>query len=365
MPEKHIVILFGGRSAEHEVSVVTAKNIYGALVGKSYRVTLVGVAKDGSWFRYSPSVFEGVGTGAGLKELVRSDSEVAIACHNGKGVLVALGGSATVDPIDCVIPALHGPYGEDGTVQGLLKLANVPFVGVSILGSSLAMDKELTKVVLKASGVDVTPWIVVRAHSYALEEVVAFFNSVGRDVFVKPANMGSSVGVTRVREVSELSQAIEQGFRYDQKLVVEKTVSGKEVECAVLGNGSKRASPLAEVLVSSEYGGFYSYEAKYIDPKGASFEVPARIDEVTTAKIQSIAMRACEVLECEGLSRVDFLVSHEGEVFLNEVNTFPGFTSISMYPRMWQEGGIEYAALVQQLIDLAMARFEREARLEC
>jgi D-alanine-D-alanine ligase len=365
MANKHIVILFGGRSAEHEVSVVTAKNIYGALIEKSYQVSLVGILKDGSWYRYSPSVFEGVGTGAGLRALVPSDSEVTICCKNGKGVLVALGeGSLGFEPIDCVIPALHGPYGEDGTVQGLLKLANVPFVGVSVLGSALAMDKELCKVVLKQSGVAVTPWLSIR-RGYELKDVVAFFETANKDVFVKPTNMGSSVGVTRVQDVADLKAALDQGFQYDNKLIVEKTITGKEVECAVLGNQSKSASPLAEVLVSSEYGGFYSYEAKYVDPKGASFEVPAKISAELTAKVQDIAIRACEVVECEGLSRVDFLVSDSGEVLLNEINTFPGFTAISMYPRMWQVGGIEYGELVQRLIDLAIERFDRDAKLAC
>ncbi|MEK9180406.1 MAG: D-alanine--D-alanine ligase family protein [Patescibacteria group bacterium] len=326
-----VAILFGGKSAEHEVSLQSAKNVYEAIDKNKYDVELVRIEKDGRW----------------EKPIVDFASVPAI------------------QGADVVFPVLHGPFGEDGTVQGLLKLAGVPFVGAGVLGSAIGMDKDVTKRLLRDAGIPVAQCIVLRKGDNALRQAQRIYEKLaaelGKPFFVKPANLGSSVGVHKVKSEEQFKQALRDAFLYDTKVLAEEYIEGREIECAVLGNGEPIASLPGEVIPKHE---FYSYEAKYIDENGAVLEIPAKLDAITVKKVQDTAVRAFKVLCCEGMARADFFLRADGKLFLNEVNTIPGFTKISMYPKLWEASGVSYAELIDRLIDLAIERFEREHKLK-
>jgi D-alanine-D-alanine ligase len=314
-----VAVLFGGKSAEHEVSIRSAKNVVAALDPKKYDVTEIKISKSARWVP-SESLFES---------------------------------------IDVVFPVLHGPFGEDGTVQGLLKLANIPFVGPSVLGSAVGMDKDVAKRLLRDAGIPVSKFLVVTKND-PVSFVVAK-KKLGLPLFIKPANMGSSVGVNKVKSKKEFDDAISKALQYDTKVMIEEFIKGREMECAMLGNESPVASVVGEIIPHHE---FYSYDAKYIDDDGAGIEFPAKISKTIQKKIQTLAVRTFKTLACEGMSRVDFFLKADGEVLVNEINTIPGFTSISMYPKLWEASGIPPKKLVDTLITLAIARFKRDAKLK-
>jgi D-alanine-D-alanine ligase len=258
-----------------------------------------------------------------------------------------------------VFPILHGPFGEDGTIQGFLKLADIPFVGPGVLGSAVGMDKDAMKRLLRDAGVPIGKFLTVKSH----ERVPAFAEveaALGKPVFIKPANMGSSVGISKVHDEGEYAAAIQDAFQFDTKIIIEEFIPGREIECAVLGNEEPAASSPGEVIPSHE---FYSYDAKYLDENGAMLKIPAQLDGQTTKKIQQLAIQTFQTLCCEGLSRVDFFLKESGEIMVNEINTMPGFTRISMYPKMWETAGITYTELITRLIELAISRYEKERRL--
>ena len=314
-----VAVLFGGKSAEHEVSIRSAKNVVAALDPKKYDVTEIKISKSARWVP-SESLFES---------------------------------------IDVVFPVLHGPFGEDGTVQGLLKLANIPFVGPSVLGSAVGMDKDVAKRLLRDAGIPVSKFLVVTKND-PVSFVVAK-KKLGLPLFIKPANMGSSVGVNKVKSKKEFDDAISKALQYDTKVMIEEFIKGREMECAMLGNESPVASVVGEIIPHHE---FYSYDAKYIDDDGAGIEFPAKISKTIQKKIQTLAVRTFKTLACEGMSRVDFFLKADGEVLVNEINTITGFTSISMYPKLWEASGIPPKKLVDTLITLAIARFKRDAKLK-
>jgi D-alanine-D-alanine ligase len=314
-----VAVLFGGKSAEHEVSIRSAKNVVAALDPKKYDVTEIKISKSARWVP-SESLFES---------------------------------------IDVVFPVLHGPFGEDGTVQGLLKLANITFVGPSVLGSAVGMDKDVAKRLLRDAGIPVSKFLVVTKND-PVSFVVAK-KKLGLPLFIKPANMGSSVGVNKVKSKKEFDDAISKALQYDTKVMIEEFIKGREMECAMLGNESPVASVVGEIIPHHE---FYSYDAKYIDDDGAGIEFPAKISKTIQKKIQTLAVRTFKTLACEGMSRVDFFLKADGEVLVNEINTIPGFTSISMYPKLWEASGIPPKKLVDTLITLAIARFKRDAKLK-
>ncbi len=314
-----VAVLFGGKSAEHEVSIRSAANVIAALDPKKYEVTEIKLSKSARWVP-SESFFES---------------------------------------IDVVFPVLHGPFGEDGTVQGLLKLANIPFVGPSVLGSAVGMDKDVAKRLLRDAGIPVSKFLVVTKND-PVSFVVAK-KKLGLPLFIKPANMGSSVGVYKVKTKKEFDDALVQAFKFDTKVMIEEFIKGREMECAMLGNESPVASVVGEIIPHHE---FYSYDAKYIDDDGAGIEFPAKISKTIQKKIQTLAVRTFKTLACEGMSRVDFFLKADGEVLVNEINTIPGFTSISMYPKLWEASGIPPKKLVDTLITLAIARFKRDAKLK-
>ena len=286
----------------------------------------------------------------------------------GGGEMIVLDGSAEARTLrlDAIVPVLHGPNGEDGTVQGFLELANVPYVGSGVMGSAAGMDKDIAKRLLRDSGLPVVPFLTLTPRSRI--DYRAAVDALGTpDLFVKPANMGSSVGVSRASSPEEFDQACERAFRYDGKLLVERSVAGaREIECSVLEDaaGEVRASPLGEIVPSDSHG-FYSYDAKYIDADGALLRIPAELPAAQAQRIQELAVETFRVLSCEGLARVDFFVDpkDEGSLFVNEVNTLPGFTAISMYPKLWEAGGLPQSELMEVLIGHAIARHERRNAL--
>ncbi|MEK7574669.1 MAG: D-alanine--D-alanine ligase [Patescibacteria group bacterium] len=352
-------ILFGGKSAEHEVSLRSAKNIADAIPKDKYDVVLIGIDKKGRWLLNDASNFLLSKAGQPMPKLVQGGKEVAMIPESA-GALAMIGdASASGGRVDVIFPILHGPFGEDGTVQGLLKLAGIPFVGPSVLGSAVGMDKDVMKRLLRDAGIPIGKFLTFKPGERIVFAKIK--KELGLPMFVKPANMGSSVGVSKVRNQKEFETAIAEAFLYDNKIIVEENIAGREIECAVLGNDKPIASIPGEVIVKAD---FYSYDAKYIDENGAVTKIPADLPKATVKKIQEVAIKTFQALSCEGLSRVDCFLKENGEVLVNEINTMPGFTSISMYPKLWEASGISYPELIDTLLQLAIERFKKEARLK-
>ena len=368
-------ILFGGKSAEHEVSLQSAKNVYDAIDRDKYEAVLIGIDKSGRWLLNDESRFLLDTDDPRHIRLNPSSEAVALVPQSG-GAISSLSGikngpikDRVIDrAIDVVFPILHGPFGEDGTVQGLLKLADIPFVGAGVLASAAGMDKDVMKRLLRDAGLPIGKFRTLHPG----EKIPAFeelCGELGSPVFIKPANMGSSVGVCKVHSCDVYLSAIEAAFEYDTKVIIEEFIPGRELECSVLGSlfGSAhdgnevRASVPGEVKPSHE---FYSYDAKYIDENGAELIVPAPVSAETARRVQELAMAVFKTLCCEGLGRVDFFLKGDGSIIVNEINTMPGFTRISMYPKLWEASGISYTELIDRLIELALLRFEKEKKLK-
>lgn len=361
MSKVRVVVLFGGRSAEHEVSILSARNVLLALDRERFEPVLVGIDKKGRW-RLEPesTLLEAEGDPRKLS-LRGQGAELAVPVHPQRSLA-----AAALTSEDVVFPVLHGTYGEDGTVQGLLDLADVAFVGAGPLGSAIGMDKDVTKRLLVQAGLPVVPWRLVSAPEVANkpDEVAARVAELGYPVFVKPANAGSSVGVSRVRTAAELLPALRVAVSYDRKVLVEAAVDAREIECAVLGNDDPEASVPGEIVVHHR-DGFYSYAAKYVDAAGSEWQIPARIPDATAVKVRALAVKTFQVLELAGMARVDFFLDRgSGDLYVNEVNTIPGFTAISMYPKMWEHSGLPARALVSRLIDLAIERRQQRRALK-
>jgi len=353
-------ILFGGKSAEHEVSLQSAKNIVDAIDKEKFEVSLVGIDKEGKWLVPNASEFLLHAEDPKLIALNRKGEESVALIPESNGALTNLTeGGLSSGVIDVVFPILHGPYGEDGTVQGLLKLAGVPFVGSGVLGSAVGMDKDVMKRLLREAGIPVSKFIVL--HDEDVADFSAITSELGLPLFVKPANLGSSVGVHKVKSEEDFTEALADAFQYDTKVIVEEFAPGRELECAVLGNHDPIASGVGEVVPTHE---FYSYEAKYLDENGAALTVPADIPKETEERIKHIAIATFKALGAEGLSRVDVFLKEDGAIVVNEINTMPGFTKISMYPRLWGVAGISYTELITRLIELALARHKKEQKLK-
>ncbi len=354
-----VALLFGGKSAEHEISVISARNIFAAMSKKKYDVIAIGIDKQGRWF-----VDEGA-------HLLRSTEKAAVEFHGIEHAAAVLPGdtstpvirraaSKTFGPVDVVFPVLHGPLGEDGTIQGLLKLVNVPFVGAGVLGSAVGMDKDVMKRLLRDAQIPIAKFVVFERTKQKTISYGKVKQALGLPLFVKPANLGSSVGISKVSEKSQFAAALSNAFRYDNKIIIEEGIHGREIECSVLGNDQPSASLPGEIIVQRD---FYSYDAKYLDDKGARLEIPARLPKRIVKEIQQTAVRAYRTLCCEGMARVDFFLRPDGQVLVNEINTIPGFTKISMYPKMWQASGLSYPKLIDRLITLALERSRKEQRL--
>jgi D-alanine-D-alanine ligase len=353
-----VAVLFGGKSAEHEVSLQSARNVIAALDKAKYEVVPIGIDKEGRWLLAESSNFLLNSDNPKLISLNKSNTSVAVVPQS-SGALMELASRRETSPIDVFFPVLHGPFGEDGSIQGLLKLANVPFVGAGVLGSAVSMDKDVMKRLFRDAGLLIADFIVLRPGDTA--SYAAISKKLGAPVFVKPANLGSSVGVHKVTSEDELGPALDDAFTYDTKVLIEQAIIGREIEISVLGNENPIASVPGEVVPHHE---FYSYEAKYIDEHGAGLEIPAKLPEGVVKHIQEIAIKAFRVAGCEGMARVDFFLQQDGAAIVNEINTIPGFTSISMYPKLWEASGIRQSELLDRLIKLAIARFQRDTRLK-
>ena len=353
-----VALLFGGKSAEHEISVISARNIFDAMDKTKYDVVAIGIDKQGRWH-----LDEGA-------QLLLGKEQSKVEFKDARNVAAVMPGD-TATPmvrrtgpgfgaVDVVFPVLHGPFGEDGTVQGLLKLANIPFVGAGILGSAVGMDKDVMKRLLRDAQIPIANFVVFKQADRNKISFAKVKTALGLPLFVKPANLGSSVGISKVSQSSQFAAALLDAFRYDNKIIIEEGVHGREIECSVLGNDQPTASLPGEIIVQHD---FYSYDAKYLDNRGARLQMPARFPNRIVKTIQQTAVRAYRALCCEGMARVDFFLRPNGQVLVNEINTIPGFTKISMYPKMWEASGLSYPRLIDRLIALALERSRKEGRL--
>ena len=359
-------VLFGGRSAEHEVSILSARNVIAALDPMRFEPVPIGIARDGRWLLQSTERLLRAKGDPRVASIDAAGAQVALVDGVESSALVEYGGAGRVHSLDIAFPLVHGPMGEDGTLQGLFEIAGIPYVGAGVLGSAIGMDKDVTKRLLRDAGLPIARYRVVRRYDYVrhCDAIQKSFDEWPYPLFVKPANLGSSVGITRVRECSQLSQAFDVAFAHDSKVLVEEAIGGahpvREIECAVLGNDDPVASLPGELVVKHP-DGFYSYDAKYIDA-GVTLHIPAMLSDAQVRDVQRLSIEVFRVLECTGLARVDFFLRGNDEWFVNEINTLPGFTAISMYPKLWAASGIEPRELLTRLIELAMERHGDEGR---
>jgi D-alanine-D-alanine ligase len=347
-----VLILFGGYSTEHEVSVNSARNVIQAIDKEKYEPIIVGLTKEsGTWYYF---------TGTQLPNAVTTVSDSSNSLENvvnlrktGQSVCLMNDTGSINIPIDFVLPILHGKYGEDGCLQGLCRMFNLPFAGPAVASSAACMDKDFTKRILESCGIPIGPYMTVYAGEKITYENV--IKQLGSPFFLKPANTGSSVGVYKIKTQKDFETYLPIVFQYDEKIVIEQHIQGKEIECAVLGNQESVTSVLGEIKPNHE---FYSYESKYIDPNGADLIIPAPLDQETTKKVQQYALKAYKALGCKGFSRVDFFVTSSNDIYLNEINTIPGFTNISMYPKLFEASGISYSDLISRIIELGIQDYK-------
>ncbi|MEP3388648.1 MAG: D-alanine--D-alanine ligase [Reichenbachiella sp.] len=347
-------ILFGGKSAEHEISLRSAKNVIEALNKDKYEPVLIGIDKSGQWL-YNEQTSLILHADDIEKISLNTNSDSVSLIPQSEGLL-----SGANQKVDVVFPILHGPMGEDGTIQGLLKLANIPFVGAGVLGSAVGMDKDVMKRLLRDAGLPIGKYITIRSHQDR-PTFDSITKQLGLPCFVKPANLGSSVGINRVDNEEQYHQALDEAFSFDHKVIIEEFIEGREIECAILGNENPKASIPGEISFTHS---FYSYEAKYLDDQGYKIDIPAQITDEQIIAVQKMAIDTFQTLECEGFARVDVFLTKDGRLLVNEINTIPGFTQISMYPKLWEASGIPYSELIDQLLQLAIARFEREKQIK-
>ncbi len=362
MEKMKVVVLFGGQSSEHEVSRVSAQSVLENLNPEKYEIYRIGITKQGRWLPFNGELSH-IGSGLWEQEASSaSDNLPQKAPLCGETLADFLSGLIGVDKLDVIFPVLHGSNGEDGTIQGLFEMAGIPYVGCGVLSSAAGMDKAVSKVVFEHAGIPQGKYIVVKrpdiAESFAeIERRVQ--NELGYPCFVKPANAGSSVGISKVRDAASLRKALELAGQYDRKLLIEEFIDGREVECAVLGYDAPVASTIGEIIPCNE---FYDYDAKYLDGD-SQIIIPAVLDQRIAETVRRYAVAAFKALDCSGLSRVDFFVEKQsGKVYINEINTMPGFTSISMYPKLWEASGLPYGQLLDRLLELALERFHENRK---
>lgn len=313
-----VALIYGGKSAEHDISIQSARNVADALDKKKYEVIPFKIGRNGNFF---------------IDEIKSKR-------------------------IDVVFPVLHGPYGEDGSIQGLFKVSGIPFVGAGVLGSAVGMDKDIMKKLFREAKIPIGKFITVRnGEAFSFKEIS---KKLGLPMFIKPANLGSSVGIHKIKNEKEFKKGLADAFKYDRKVIIEENINGREIECSVLGNENPIVSIPGEIIANAD---FYSYESKYIDNKSVC-EIPAKLSQKTRKEIQNMAIKVFKVLNCEGMGRVDFFLKKNGEILVNEINTIPGFTSISMYPKLWEASGLPTSKLLDRLIELALERFGKEKKLQ-
>lgn len=361
----NVGIVFGGKSAEHEVSLMSAASIIKAIDKEKYNVVPIGITKEGSWMIYSGPVeqiengeWEGISNKL-LRDKPKENTFSIIPLGKKGSDLKQVVPTGLANKIDVVFPALHGPYGEDGTIQGLLEMADIPYVGAGVLASSLCMDKVYAKKIFELEGLNVVEYVVVlrnKLEKHLDEYVSRIEEGFEYPIFIKPANLGSSVGITKAHDRKGLIKGLREAAKYDRKILVERSISCREIECAVLGNDDPMASVVGEIVPSHE---FYDYEAKYFDDGKSKLIIPADIPKNKSDEVRQMSINAYKALGCTGLSRVDFFLEREtNKIYINEINTMPGFTKYSMYPLLWQETGLSYDELIDKLIKFALERYD-------
>lgn len=363
-PKTTVAVLCGGRSSEHPISLITACGVLGAIDSDKYEVITIGITPEGKWYQTDLKSLQELTAQGPTAHFTGSELEVFVPMGGGDTrfrLVDSNGHLSFTGSVDVVFPLLHGPFGEDGTVQGLLEMADLKYVGCGVASSALGMDKHFMKVAFEAAGLQVGPYEVVskRQWGHDAQAVKARIEQLGFPVFVKPARAGSSFGITKVDSVAGLDEAIAEAHSFDPKLVIEAGIEGREIECAVLDTphgGVPRASYPGEIVVMDEDTDFYDFEAKYVSTTSAQTRCPAHLPQDVQDKIRKLAVEAFLALDGEGLSRADFFYTTNGDIVINEVNTMPGFTPISMYKTMWEATGIEYHELIEELIQLALAR---------
>lgn len=349
MKKIRVAILYGGRSVEHGVSVNSAKNIFEKIDRNRFDPFAIGISAEGVWHLTN-----------GITRDISSGQILSVDLNAQRAVFRA--GAQQLE-FDIVFPVLHGTDGEDGSIQGLLKALSLPMVGTGVLGSAVSMSKLMAKRLLQQAQLPVAPFLVVTFDERSSLSFPAVREKLGLPFMVKAASLGSSVGVTKVNSESDFDRAIEEGFLYDDTILMESFIAGREVECSILGNRPPKASLPCEIVVNPKYE-FYTFEAKYVDPDAARVEIPARLKATETERIRELSLKAYQTLMCEDFARVDLFLTPEGEVFINEINTIPGFTNSSGYPMMWNERGISFTDLITRLIDLAFERHQRSFRVK-
>ena len=369
-------VLFGGRSGEHEISLRSALTVMSAMDPDRYEIVPIGIDREGRWFLENNALKVLADATPDLRALSAGNTPVTLLPHNDSRALVptpsqnglapgfpspSLGG-----PIDVIFPVLHGTFGEDGTIQGLLEQAGMPYVGAGVLGSAVGIDKDLQKRLLRDAGVPVVNYFAIIRADYDEHPALAkkFARELGYPVFVKPNALGSSIGIAKVKRPVDLDAAVQDAFQYDRKILIEQSCEGRELECAVLGNDRPEASTVGEILIKHGHE-FYSYESKYVDERGAEIRIPAELPKKAIDKIRKLSVAAFKALSIRGMARVDFLARRDlKKIYVNEVNTIPGFTAISMYPKLWEASGLPLPKLLDRLVELALEEHRDRAGLK-
>lgn len=360
--KKTIAIICGGKSGEHEVSLRSAFYVFNNIDKRKYRVVIIAIDKKGRWY-FSPNFKNIVNTDGQLWKLKSKLKEIVLLKSEKCSKVFSLKEKKNLISIDIFFPLIHGTYGEDGCLQGFLELLDVPYIGADVLGSAIAMNKEITKKLLKLERIPVTEYIVIKKEDKLAErkdKINQFIKKFHFPLFIKPVCLGSSVGVSKVFNKKEINKAIQKAFQYDNSIMIEKFVKGREIECSVLGNSYPIASLPGEIKSRS----FYSYKAKYLDPEEAKLLVPAPLSKKLIQKIQRLSIKVFQVLKLQGMARIDFFLKPSGQLVVNEANTIPGFTQISMYPKLWQISGIKYSRLLDKLIQLAIKSYNKKNKIK-
>jgi len=345
-----VALLYGGRSVEHAVSINSAKNIYNYINKDLYDAIPIGISKSGKWFLKNE-----------VDKNIESGDALSLNLNPDKASFTSANGVS--HEFDIVFPVLHGTDGEDGSIQGMLKAMSLPIIGTGVLGSAVSMNKIISKKLLHAASIPVVPFLHYHYHE---KESIHFENisqSLGLPHMVKAASLGSSVGVSKVKDKASFDKAVAEAFKFDEEVMFESFIKGREIECAILGNDPARASLPGEIIISKNYE-FYTFDAKYVDNKAVEIKVPAILDEKIIKQIQELSLASFRTLQCEDFARIDLFVTPNNEIFVNEINTIPGFTNASMYPMMWQQHGISFTQLISKLIDLALERHNKSKRIE-
>jgi len=350
--KKTVAILFGGKYVEHKVSLISAKNIYDNIDSEKYNILLIGIAQDGSWYYLEEFSFN-----------ISDGHPIAVKLQQEKDVFFKIEDNVSLGNIDVIFPVLHGNDGEDGSIQGLLTSIALPYVGTGVLGSSVSFDKVCSKKLLTEAGIKNAKYL-----SFPVEdkEIIKYSNVVeklGLPLFIKPVASGSSVGVSKAIDEDSFYRALDETFLYDNNVLIEEFINGREIECAILGNLNPDSSLPGEITVTGRHD-FYSFDAKYIDDSGSKLDMPAKLNDESTEKVRKLAIEAYRALYCEDFARVDMFVKENGEIYLNEINTIPGFTNISMFPQLWKLHGVSYTALISKLIESALLKYKRQVRIK-